>query len=166
MIWSGSRLCCPVSATVSSTFAMLRRAPLRWGAAGLAPTLTSFSLSNTVFDLGAGPASMTVSIAPMDDLAGVDLDLGGSFGNGSLAFRTVDGAYLRGRGSLPVTGGTATDVTLGFTFDLPESAMPGEYLAQVSLYDRVGNSVVLEAADLEVLGFDWRITVVNDFWGG
>ena len=131
-----------------------------------APTLTGFSLSNTVFDLGAGPASVTVSIAALDDLAGFDLDLSGSFGNGSLALFRADGTYLGGRGSLPVTAGTPTDATLGFVLDLPQGAAPGEYEVLLNLTDRVGNSVQFDAADLALLGFDSTVTIVNDAWLG
>ncbi len=129
-----------------------------------APVLTGFTLGATVFDLGGGPATLSVTITASDDLAGFINN--GSFGNGSIALRTADGGYLTGSGSLTQSAGSPTDALFDLVFTLPDTAAPGTYEVGLYLIDRVGNTAFYDAAALALLGFDPAVTIVNDAWLG
>jgi uncharacterized protein (TIGR03437 family) len=120
------------------------------------PQLVSFSISPTTVDVSAGPATLTVHIVASDDLSGFG---SGSTGNGSIDIRHTSGASPFGRGSLPMTGGTALNPIFDFTLTVPQFSQSGSYPINLTLIDNAFNTARFAPADLQARNFPSSITV-------
>jgi uncharacterized protein (TIGR03437 family) len=122
------------------------------------PELVSFSISPTTVDVSAGPAILTVHIVATDNLSGFG---SGSTGSGSIDIRHTSGASPFGRGSLPITGGTALNAIFDFTLTVPQFSPLGSYPINLTLIDNVFNTARFTPADLQARGFPSTITVAT-----
>ena len=122
------------------------------------PQLVSFTITPTTVDVSSGPATLNVRIMASDDLSGFG---SGSTGSGSIDIRHTSGANPFGRGSLPLTGGTALNPTFEFTLTVPQFSLSGSYPINLTLIDNVFNAVTFTPANLQTRGFPSMITVAT-----
>ena len=122
------------------------------------PQLVAFTVSPLVVDTTAGPATVTVHIEATDDRSGFG---SGSTGNGSIDVRHSSDANPVGRGSLPLTSGTALHPSFDFTLSFPQASQPGSYPINLELIDNAFNHASFTPAALAARGMPSAIQVTS-----
>lgn len=117
------------------------------------PSISAFSFTPDSVDIAAGAANVTFSLTVSDVGSGVEATRV-LLSAPSLQFAvTCDGA---------LTSGTAASGTWTCSVQIPQFAETGEWVVtSVSTRDALGNSVELDASELQTAGFPTRVTVTH-----
>ncbi len=123
-----------------------------------APRLTGLSISPTTVDTSAGPATVQVKFEAEDALSGLAYPIAAVATPG---WEPHGGHFPRGWETWPIRSGAGTPEkgTWVETLPLAEMAKPGTYgIRSVNIWDRAGNELTYDAAELEALGFPTEFT--------